>query len=137
MTVEWLRPILEVMGSAAHALGGLAIFAAGLVLFSLTRARNAQWIAAALAIGFYWGRETRDHERRLKLPPLEMWPYSWMPWNWSPKTLADLLWPMIAILAVVALVETVRRRRSHKRGSQAAANAANQLETGSDHRRST
>ena len=112
MDGEWLRPVVEPMGSAAHALGGLAIFAAALMLFALLRARNAPWIAAALAIGFYWGRETRDHERRLKLPPLEMWPYSWMPWNWSAKTLADLLWPAFAVLVVVAFIETIRRRRA-------------------------
>lgn len=92
------------------------IFAVFVIPLALCRIRSAHWIAAAVAIGYYWGRETCDHEGRLKLPAIDVWSYSWMPWEWSPKGIADLLWPIAAaILAALAVEFLLWRRRARGR----------------------
>lgn len=37
----------------------------------------------AFAIGFYWGREKRDHENHYNLNPHTEWYKGWLPWEYS------------------------------------------------------
>jgi hypothetical protein len=109
--VQYVKQAVVLMGSASHVAGGLVIFFACFIPLTLARVRQAHWIGAALAIGYYWGRETRDHEGRLRLPPLEVFHYSWMPWHWSHKSMLDLAYPTVTVLVLAIAIELWRRRR--------------------------
>jgi hypothetical protein len=104
------QSVLLAFGAATHVVGALIIFAAAAIPLWLIRLPKPHWVAAALAIGFYWGRETRDHERRLRMPSIDVWHYSWMPWEWSDKGMMDLAWAVLAVAAVVILIEAVSWR---------------------------
>jgi hypothetical protein len=99
------------MDSFPHAFGALAIMAAAYVPLALCRIRNAHWIAMAAAVGFYWGREKRDHENRSGQPAAEVIFSGLLPWDYTAKGQADFAWPLGACLAAAVLVEAVQRRR--------------------------
>lgn len=94
----------------SHAILALGIMAATLAVLAVWRVRNGHWIAAALAIGFYWGREKRDHESRLRLPAEEVWDQGWLPLEWTAKGQADFYWPLAACLLAALAIELLRRR---------------------------
>lgn len=79
----------------AHAAIGAAISAAVAVpaqLFGVSAG-----IGAAVAIGFYAGRERRQSEEWAgsnRIPP----------WVWKPRALRDAAWPALSGLAVAALI---------------------------------
>ncbi|MCK8783699.1 hypothetical protein M0638_04795 [Roseomonas sp. NAR14] len=94
----------------SHAALALAIQGAAALPLGLLRVRNGEWIGAALAIGFYWGREKRDHENRLHRPAAEVWDQGWFPWEWTAKSVGDLLVPALACLALALLLGWLGRR---------------------------
>jgi hypothetical protein len=94
----------------SHALVAVAMMIAVAVPLWLARVRTAHWIGAALAVGFYWGREKRDFEGRLLRPAGEVWNQGIFPWEWTAKSIHDFVWPLVAVLAVALVFEAVRRR---------------------------
>ena len=101
VVIEYLvaRPPLS------HVMLALLVMSAVMLALFPFRVRNGHWIAAALASGFYWGREKRDHEASLQLPMEEAWQKGWIPLEWSSKGQADFFWPRLACLAAALLVE--------------------------------
>lgn len=61
------------------------------------------WAGAALGIGFYWGREKRDHE--LKIHDLKWW-RGWTPFEWDADGMNDFTWPF-AVTVFAAIWYTV------------------------------
>jgi hypothetical protein len=106
----WMVATVKETGPFAHAVIALGIMAAAGLPLALARVRNAAWIAAALAIGFYWGREKRDHENRLRRPAADVWDQGFLPWEWSPKGMADFVVPLVACLLVALALHLIRRR---------------------------
>ncbi len=85
----------------AHA--GLALLIQGLVGLPLwlLGVPGAWWIGAALAVGFYWGREKAQFERDLadrlgKRSVVSVWYRGWFPWEWGRDGVLDLLFPAVA-----------------------------------------
>jgi hypothetical protein len=107
------------MDSFPHALGALAIMTVFYVPLLLGRVRNAHWIAMAVAVGFYWGREKRDHENRSGLPSTEVVFSGLLPWEYTPKGRADFAWPLGACLTVALMLEVRQRRRGGTATSRA------------------
>lgn len=68
------------------------------------------WIGAALVIGFYWGRETRDAEISARMDhtalddhgPLWGLRYVW-PGHWAAANHKDF-WPVAAVAMLVSLI---------------------------------
>jgi len=108
--MEPLVELVTALPGLSHAILALAIMAATLLALAPWRVRNAHWIGAALGIGFYWGREKRDHENRLRLPAEEVWDRGWLPLEWSAKGQADFYWPLVACLLAALAIELLRRR---------------------------
>jgi hypothetical protein len=79
---------------------------------AIFRIRSAHWIAMAVAVGFYWGREKRDHENRSGRPADEVVLSGLMPWEYTPKGRADLAWPFVACLAAAIAAERLQRRKA-------------------------
>lgn len=71
--------------------------------------RNA-WTGAALAIGFYTGREHAQREYKIGDPSHLMPWEAFDVWNWSLDAQLDLLCPMAAALAAAMLISYRRRR---------------------------
>lgn len=65
---------------------------------------TAAVMGALLSIGFYWGREVAQHERKVGTPP---WYSGFIMTNWSQDAVFDFLCPVVACaistLAVAAL----------------------------------
>jgi len=99
------------MGSYTHAIGGLLIMAVFYVPLRYLRVTNSHWIAMAIAVSFYWGREKRDHENRLKRPQAEVWYRGILPWEYSPKGISDFAWPLGACLFAALTAEYCVRKR--------------------------
>jgi len=78
---------------------------------AMARVRNAHWIAMAAAVGFYWGREKRDHENRSGRPAAEVIFSGLLPWDYTAKGRADFFWPLGACLAAAVALETLQRRK--------------------------
>lgn len=62
------------------------------------------WVGAALAIGFFFGREhsqreeiISDDERRNPFPAFKVW-------EWSTDSQLDLLFPIIAVLTIAGMM---------------------------------
>ncbi len=94
-----------ILTSLSHAALALAIMVlCGLPLRRLGVA-GAWWIGAALAIGFYWGREKAQFERaladRLGLDGVvPLWHRGWFPFEWGLDGMLDLAVPLVACLAL-------------------------------------
>ena len=70
----------------SHAVLALLIMGGASLILALFRVANGHWIAATLALGFYWGREKRDHETSLGLPMSEAWgSRDGVLWNGRPR----------------------------------------------------
>jgi hypothetical protein len=86
-------------------LAGLIMLLAWLPL-RLFAVRNAAWIAAALAVAFYWGREKAQHEARLigrgARHVLDTWYLGWTPFEWGRDGQLDF-WPVLLAAVVLAL----------------------------------
>ena len=65
---------------------------------------SAATIGGALSAGFYWGREVDQNERKRGTPP---W---WSGFNfkyWSLDSKLDLLFPVVAVIAVIVLATMI------------------------------
>lgn len=63
------------------------------------------WVGAAFAIGFYYGRERRDHEMKVEKSGGQLLAYQgWGPWEWSLDGQLDFWPPLAACLALALLV---------------------------------
>lgn len=112
------------MDSFPHALGALAIMAVVYLPLALCRIRAAHWIAMTAAVGFYWGREKRDHENRSGRPAAEVVFSGLMPWEYTPKGRTDLAWPFFACLAAAIAAERLQRRKARGQDAPPANSAA-------------
>ena len=77
------------------------------VVYAFTR--NA-WTGAALAIGFYAGREHAQREYKIGDPSHLMPWEAFDVWNWSLDAQLDLFCPVAAVLAAALLISYRRRR---------------------------
>jgi hypothetical protein len=107
--LAWLGVVLTPYSWATHILLGLVIqLVAGLIL-QWCGVRNAWWIAAALSIGFWWGRKKIEYEFALKAAAHlqsvgRFWYLGWLPLEWPWPRQLDLYAPSAAnILAALAL----------------------------------
>jgi len=112
------------MESLPHAFGALAIMTAIYLPLAICRIRSAHWIAMAVAVGFYWGREKRDHENRSGRPAAEVVFSGLLPWEYTSKGRADLAWPFVACLAAAVAAEVLQRRRARSQDDTTANSAA-------------
>jgi hypothetical protein len=53
--------------------------------------------AVTLAIGFYWGREKRDHEIKLGLPQSQVWWRGFCPFVYGRDGLLDFWIPALGV----------------------------------------
>lgn len=97
----------------SHPLIAVAILT-GVVLMLRRVCGFAHWIGAALAVGFYWGREKRDHEARLRLPAAESWNQGILPWEWTRKSLIDFFAPALTVLFIALAIELWRRHLARR-----------------------
>lgn len=91
-----------------HALFALAIQALVLMVCRLSGIALGEWLGAALAIGFFAGREYAQVEYKVRdrtgLPIADMMPWHVVrPGMWSLDARLDLLFPVVAcvLLAIV------------------------------------
>lgn len=89
--------ILNWLSHAGLALLLMSLVAGPLYLAEVT---NATWIGAMLGIGFYYGREKRDHENRTGEP----WHKGWLPMEWTRDGVMDLLFPIVACVGAALLM---------------------------------
>lgn len=62
------------------------------------------WAGAALGVGFYWGREKRDHEITVAhIPALSRWWQGWTPFEWNADGQSDFWWPFGACILTALL----------------------------------
>lgn len=81
---------------------GLIHAAIALVLQSaVTLTTGNWWAGAALGIGFYWGREKRDHE--IKSKDLRWW-RGWTPFEWDLDGQSDFWWPFVVTIATALVM---------------------------------
>lgn len=107
MTPNW-RYIQAHYDWLGHMAEGLVM--AGLVMLlslSFCRRRDAALIGLAFAIGHFHGREKRDYEISVHMPPPHLDGYRLWDWNWDQAT--DF-WPTALLLA--ALLYLVVRRKA-------------------------
>lgn len=104
--MDSIKTWLRTHDSVSHifvALLGFALWYTPLFLFGVA---NAHWIAAALMVGAYYGRERRDHEvkdgRALSITSFEVSGY--FPWNWSRDGQQDFGYPLAAMFALAAFI---------------------------------
>lgn len=93
----------DALSHIAHA--GLAL-AAQIVVALVALLFSASLLAASvmgalLAVGFYWGREVAQVERRVGTPP---WWSGFDPRDWEPDNWGDFLAPLATVVLVVCAV---------------------------------
>lgn len=93
----------DFLSHLAHA--GLAL-ACQIVTALIAAALGAELFTAAvmgglLAVGFYWGREVAQAERKAGTPP---WWSGFNPKNWSADNWGDFLAPLVACSAAALAV---------------------------------
>ncbi len=93
---------------ATHVLLALIIQIVLALILRRAGVRNAWWIAAALAIGFYWGRKKMEFEFALQSAAhlhahASLWYRGWLPLEWPLKWQIEFYAPAAAnILAALA-----------------------------------
>lgn len=87
-----------ILNGLAHAVIALAM---QIVVGLLT---GNWWAGAALGVGFYWGREKRDHE--IKSKDLRWW-RGWTPFEWDLDGQSDFWWPFATCITLAVLVGVV------------------------------
>lgn len=95
--LDWLGHIVEAIGIAA---------VVTILGFTLFERRNAITMGLAFAAGHFHGREKRDYEISMHMPPPHIEAYKFWHWNWDQAT--DF-WPVAAV--VVASLISLRRTR--------------------------
>lgn len=90
-----------------HPLLAAAITVLAWLPLRLAGVRQAGWIGAALAVGFYWGREKAQHEAALVARGgrhvVDTWHLGWTPFEWSAGGQLDF-WPVLPAVVAVALL---------------------------------
>jgi hypothetical protein len=109
-----LGVVLTPYAWATHILLGLGIQIIAALILRRAGVRNAWWIAAALSIGFWWGRKKIEYEFALKaaahlstLGPF--WYRGWLPVEWRLVRQFELYAPAAA--NIVAALAFNRRQR--------------------------
>lgn len=105
-----------------HAIVGIIMMAIFYFPLRYFRVRNAHWIAMAVAVSYYWGREKRDHENRLKRPAAEVWHLGFFPWEYSPKGMADIAWPFGVCLAAALAIQWKENKKQASLNDEARPN---------------
>lgn len=87
-------------------LNGLAHAIIALVMQGIVGILTGNWWAgAALGIGFYWGREKRDHEIKVQhIPALAVWWKGWTPFEWCADGQNDFWWPFVVTIATALVM---------------------------------
>jgi hypothetical protein len=93
-------------------LGHIAEASVMAVIVALIARISMEWRASVLvgmafAIGHFHGREKRDHEIDVGMPPPHLDAYNFLDWNWDQAT--DF-WP-VAILFMLLMMIVARRWR--------------------------
>lgn len=92
---------------AGHILEAVIMAAIVAVLFRLLVSWRMAWIIGlAFAAGHFHGREKRDYEVSVEMPPPHLEGYYF--WNWSRDGLTDF-WPT-ALVCVLLILPLARRR---------------------------
>ena len=94
---DWLGHIVEALVMAV---------VVGLIARPLYRWRDVAIIGLAFAIGHFHGREKRDYEVSVHMPPPHLDGYRMWDWSWDQMT--DF-WPT-ALVLMVLLFLVIRRR---------------------------
>jgi len=94
---------------AGHVLLGSAIQVAVALPLRWAGLRAAWWLAAAVSIGFWWGREKMEFEFGLKAAAHldtvgPFWYRGWLPFEWDGASQWQFFAPALAALAVAALL---------------------------------
>ncbi len=76
---DWLGHIIEATIQAL-------IIAVFVWLFFSTPFALAVVIGGAVAVGHFWGREKRDYEIEVHMPPPQLKSYFFWKWSWDGKT---------------------------------------------------
>lgn len=95
---------------ATHILLALIIQAIAALILRRAGVRNAWWIGAALAIGFYWGRKKMELEFVLQMAAhlhshAAFWYRGWLPFEWPLAWQIQFYAPAAATLLVAFLAE--------------------------------
>jgi hypothetical protein len=85
--LAWLGVVLTPYAWATHILLGLAMQVVAALILRRAGVRNAWWIAAALSIGFWWGRKKIEYEFALAAAAHlgtegPFWYLGWLPPEW-------------------------------------------------------
>ena len=111
-----LGVVLTPYAWATHILLGLIIQLVLAVILQALGVRNAWWIAAALSIGFWWGRKKFEFEYALKIAEHlqtvgPFWYRGWLPLEWPWPRQLEFYAPAAANL-FLAWLATGRKRRA-------------------------
>jgi hypothetical protein len=98
---------------AGHVLLGLAIQVALALPLRWADVRAAWWLAAAVSIGFWWGREKMEFEFALKAAAHlrtvgPFWYRGWLPFEWDVASQFQLYMPAAANLVAAVIMRTRR-----------------------------
>lgn len=93
---DWLGHIVEAIAIAA---------VVALICVKAVCMRDAVTIGLAFAVGHFHGREKRDYEVSVHMPPPHLDAYYFWNWNWDQAT--DF-WPVVVALALIGYL--IRRR---------------------------
>jgi hypothetical protein len=100
---------------ATHILLGVAIQIVLALVLQAAGVRNAWWIAAALSIGFWWGRKKFEFEDMLKAAAHlqsvgPFWYRGWVPFEWPLQRQLEFYAPAVVNI-LAALLATRRDKR--------------------------
>jgi hypothetical protein len=110
-----LGVVLTPYAWATHILLGLAIQIVVALALQAAGVRNAWWIAAALSIGFWWGRKKFEFEYMLRAAAHlqtvgPFWYRGWLPLEWPLQRQLEFYAPAAAIILVALLADRLRKR---------------------------
>ena len=100
---------------ATHIVLGVAIQIVAALVLQAAGVRNAWWIAAALSIGFWWGRKKFEFEDMLKAAAHlqsvgPFWYRGWPPLEWPLQRQLEFYVPAAVNILVALLAERGNKR---------------------------
>jgi hypothetical protein len=101
---------------ATHILTGLVIQVIAALVLQRAGVKNAWWIAAALSIGFWWGRKKFEYEFALKAAAHittvgPFWYLGWLPLEWPWLRQAEFYAPVAANILAAWIFNRPRSSR--------------------------
>ena len=113
----WLGIVLTPYAWATHILLGIVIQIVLGVILRRAGVRNAWWIAAAVSIGFWWGRKKLEYELALMTAAHlhtdgPFWYLGWLPIEWPIRRQFELYAPAAANILVALIADRVNGARA-------------------------